>query len=108
MPSMKSLFAFLGAVSLAGTAAAQTDTQLKQCNGNDPGLAILGCTAVIQSRDATPKMLSNGYLNRGRAYQQRGQADRAIADLDQAVKIDPKNSRAVANRGDYYASAGDY
>ena len=45
----KFLLALLSSVLLMGTAAAQTDTQLKQCNGADPALVILGCSLVGQA-----------------------------------------------------------
>src|SRR5450432_1455196 len=91
----------------AGAATAQTDQQFKQCNGTDPALAIVGCTAVILSPDSNPPLQSRALVNRANAYVARGQPDRAIADFDRAVMLDPKNSIAFAARGAYYQAQGE-
>ena len=80
----------------AGTATtAQTDQQFKQCNGTDPVLAILGCTAVIESGDSKPPLQSRALVNRANAYVARGQADRAIADCvkDRTRVVDTAGTR---------------
>ncbi|WP_051390054.1 tetratricopeptide repeat protein [Bradyrhizobium sp. Ec3.3] len=47
------------------------------------------------------------YSNRGNAYQDKGDLDRAIADHSQALALDPKNAPAYNNRGNAYALKGD-
>src|ERR1017187_6181803 len=88
-------------------ATAQSDQQFKQCNGTDPVLAIVGCTTVILSPDSNPPLQSRALVNRANAYVARGQPDRAIADFDRAVMLDPKNSIAFAARGAYYQAQGE-
>src|SRR5262245_27380994 len=83
-------------------AGGPTQQSVRQCNGSDPVPAIMGCTAIIDARTSTPTQRSAALTNRGRAFARRGQMDRAIADFNQAVQIDPKNSRGWANRGDFY------
>jgi tetratricopeptide (TPR) repeat protein len=41
------------------------------------------------------------------AWQTKGDLDRAIADYDQAIRIDPKNTRAYSVRGVAWAAKGD-
>src|SRR5262245_9243032 len=97
---------FPGDVPIGGGGV--TAAALRQCNGTDPAPAIVGCTAIITARTSTPTQRSAALTNRGRAYLRRDQPDRALADFDQAVMIDPKNSRAWANRGDFYQAMGEF
>jgi tetratricopeptide (TPR) repeat protein len=43
--------------------------------------------------------LPAGYANRGDIYRQKGDLDRAIADLDEALRLDPSITSAYTNRG---------
>jgi len=45
---------------------------------------------------------------RGLAYNAKGDSDRAIADFDQALRIDPKYSPALSNRGDTFQKKQNY
>src|ERR1700688_2839530 len=92
---------------LPGPVGAQTDQQFRQCNGADPALAIIGCTAVIESRDTLPPLRSHALANRAIAYMNRGQAERALPDLDRAIMLDNKNSLALVGRGNYFQAQGN-
>ena len=119
--SKRALFSVLVCVGFAGAAAAQgfsndpsingagpTAASARQCNGSDPGTVIIGCTAIIGGRSSTPTQRSAALTNRGRAYLRRGQPDRALADFNQAVAVDSRNSRGWANRGDFYQAQGEF
>lgn len=41
-------------------------------------------------------------------YREKGDYDRAIADFDEAIRLDPKYAHAYENRAKAYASKGDY
>jgi hypothetical protein len=84
-------------LNLADPAGAQTDQQFRQCNGADPALAIIGCTAVIESRDTLPPLRSRALANRAIAYESRPARARA-ADFDRAIMLDAKNSIALVGR----------
>src|SRR5258707_487347 len=87
----KAWFAFgVLCVGVPGWAVAQTDQQFRQCNGADPALAIIGCTAIIESRDTLAPLRSRALANRGLAYMSRGQSDRALPDFDRAIMTDSK------------------
>jgi lipoprotein NlpI len=47
------------------------------------------------------------FYNRGYAYTDKGDNDRAIADFNEAIRIDPKSAAAFNNRGYAYSDKGD-
>jgi tetratricopeptide (TPR) repeat protein len=69
----------------------------------DPDRGIRGCTAVIER-----KPQAAAYINRGAAYNNKGDYDRAIADFAKAIALDPKAAIAYYNRGNAYNGKGDY
>src|SRR6516165_6133159 len=69
---------------------------------------IGGCTAVIQSGRETKKNRAAAYTNRGNTYIAKGDYDRAIADQDEAIALDPKLAAAYVNRGHAYEGKNDY
>ncbi len=74
--------------------------------------AIEACTRAIDSKKyKSPKqkrVLSLLYTNRGVEYEIKKEYDKAIADHDQAIKIDPKNPAPYNNRGNAYAAKQDF
>jgi tetratricopeptide (TPR) repeat protein len=48
------------------------------------------------------------YYRRGNAYGKKGDLDRAIADYDKAIELDPKYVMAYNNRGIAYGKKGDF
>jgi len=55
----------------------------------------------------TQEAYAIAYSNRGFAYYNKGQYDRAIANYDKAIKLDPKFAIAYNNRGIAYGQKGD-
>jgi len=100
------------AALLISQAVAQTRQQIDWCvnKGNvfSPDQQINGCTAAIQSGRGMEHGASGGYTSRGVAYRDKGDYDRAIADYNEAIRLDPKNSIAYGNRGNVYKDKGDY
>ena len=92
-------------------AVAQTQQQVDWCvnQGNVFSLdqVIDGCTASIQSGKWSGESLSWAYYNRGNAYDDKGDVDRAIADYTEAIRLDPKFADAYNNRGLSWESKGD-
>ena len=101
-------------LSFAGAAAwAQSrETQQAECANKDrsnaPDLRIGACTALIQSGTLDAKTLAVAFYNRGVAYADKKDYDRAIADYDQAIRLDPNYAHAFNNRGVAYESKKDY
>lgn len=48
------------------------------------------------------------YTQRAWSYTQQGQRERAMADIQQALSVDPKNTPALTARGKLYSLSGDY
>jgi lipoprotein NlpI len=90
-------------------AAAQSLTQAwAWCHDDDSDRLIRGCSAVIRSRQVSLDDLSRAFFNRGRAWSDKGQFERAIQDFDQAIRLDPNYADAFNNRGIAFSGKGDY
>ena len=96
----KLLFCFAMLV-VAGPAAA--DDALR-CSREAGDVKIAACTRAINSGAGRPSI---NYNNRGDAYRKKGDMDRAIADLTEAIRLDPKYANAYDNRGLAYRDKGD-
>jgi len=101
----------LGMVATALPAAAQTQQQIDSCTNKghafEPDQSISACAAVLSSGRWSGKDLAWAYSNRGLAYMHKGDADRAIADINKAIELDPTMAVAYFNRGEVYAARGD-
>jgi lipoprotein NlpI len=73
----------------------------------DHDAAIAGCSHVIDDQKQKPKGRASAYYNRGNAYAAKGEQLPAIADYDEAIKLDPKGSIALNNRGTAKSESGD-
>ena len=73
-----------------------------------PDVRIGACTAVIQSGQETPLSLAVAYNDRGYAYDDKGEYDRAIQDYGEAIRLNPDFAFAYNNRGIAYRSKGEY
>ena len=47
------------------------------------------------------------YSNRGNAFSNKGELDRAIEDYDHAIRLNPRDVRAYDNRGLAHTRKGD-
>ena len=85
--------------------------QFNWCIGEDnptPAQKITGCTAVIQAGKLKGKRLAFTFSNRGVAYYERGEYDRAIQDFGQAIELNPKYALAFNNRCAAYHDKGEF
>jgi len=100
---------FLAAwVAAAGSAnAAQSSADLaaqayKSLNGGQAAEAVTLYSQAMNARDLSPEMQANALLNRGLAFQQMKQPDKAVADYTAALEIDAMSaslrSMALYNR----------
>lgn len=86
---------------LLATVAAADDRQ--DCIHGSDDLRIGACTTILQSHP-----LDFGALaNRGIAYQRIGKFDRAVIDLDEAMRLNPNNAGLYLERGLAYQGRGD-
>lgn len=103
------LLVLFGALSPPALGADQRD--LAACPGG-PHIAveaqISACTALIKDKRLRPNDLALAYLKRGNAYGATGKLGLAIADFDQAIRLNVKFFEAYANRGLTYAKQQRY
>jgi TPR repeat protein len=59
--------------------------------------------------DSSNKKLSNAseYIDRGREHRNNGDFNKAIADFNEAIRLDPNNEDAYCGRGKVYEKIGD-
>ncbi len=105
-------------ISLFGVLATPVLAQVSEnpeqdCVGADPDLLIAGCSTIIETRmlfgsPITPSDLAVAYNNRGNAYRQSQQMDKALADLNEAIRLAPEYATAYYNRGLTYQLSNRY
>jgi lipoprotein NlpI len=94
-----------GAAAQTTRATPRDITACAQNKDNDA--AIAGCTRVIDDGKVKPKGRAAALFNRGNALSAKGDVAAAIADYDEAIKLDPKNASALTNRGTAHSEKGD-
>jgi tetratricopeptide (TPR) repeat protein len=95
---------------LSAPALALTQQEADWCTGKNatPDLQINGCTAAIQSGTLSGNALAAAYHSRGLGYAKRGDLKAAIADFDEAIRLNPQSALPYNDRGLTYARTGDF
>lgn len=78
-----------------------------RCRGEDPIRQIRACSALIGSRRETQANLARAHFNRGHAFTENGEFDRAIQDFGRALMLDPDYPDAFNSRGLAYVARGE-
>ena len=107
--------ACLAAALLAFSARQAAVDDFQVCAEESGDVAIVACNRAIQSGKYSGRKLAELYRFRGwEYYSTKHDRDRGIADIDQAIRVDPKfadafNSRcnARAIEGQLHAALGD-
>ncbi len=107
------LWALLLAALTLGTSVGTQNAAIAQEMGPDPACgpqsdalaAVKACSMVIAALGQQPEA-AWAYNNRGTAYRDLGDLDRAIANYGTAIKLDSSNAAAYRNRGNTYAEMG--
>jgi tetratricopeptide (TPR) repeat protein len=88
-----------------GTAAAN---DAETCDKQTGDVAIAACSRAIASGQYKGNGLAVLYNDRGVEYANKNDRDRAIADYEKAIQLNPGYSDAFSNRGDAWRVKGDF
>ncbi|MES2564576.1 MAG: tetratricopeptide repeat protein [Pseudomonadota bacterium] len=99
----------LGALALLFAIATHAAQKEPQCGGvsGDPALAIQVCTRAIEYGSLERPELAKAYHARGAEWATQGNHERAIADFDLALELDPKLDAAYYNRALSHSHRGE-
>ena len=70
------------------------------CGNSNPEVSIFGCSAIIDAGTDSRENIAIAYTNRGNAYHNKGEYDRAIKDHDKAIALKPNFTEAYSNLSD--------
>jgi tetratricopeptide (TPR) repeat protein len=94
---------------LPASAAARWSADAEKCANADPDdEQLAACTRAIQSGKLSSSELAITLYNRGMSWGKRGDPDRAMADLDEAIRQDRRLAPAYAMRARGWEQKGDY
>ena len=88
--------------AMAVSAIAQLSSHWQACTGNpeiDWDQQIKSCTALIQSGTELKENVAIAYYNRALAYENKDDYARAVADYDEALRLNPNDADALLYRG---------
>ena len=86
-------------------AASQKDHE--DCSKAGGDIAIPSCTRIINDHNESVRNRAIAYYNRGSAWSDKGDNDRAIADYSETIRLDPNYAPAYNNRGNAWGDKGD-
>jgi Caspase domain/TPR repeat/Tetratricopeptide repeat len=101
--------AFACLVFAAGLMTPALADDRSDCRGTGaPDAVIAACTRAIGAGTAQGGQLADFYGARARAYRAQSDLDRAIADFDEAIRIDPARPFLLELRGNAWLAKRDY
>src|SRR5665647_401158 len=69
---------------------------------------IAGCTRLINAASTSAEDRAAAYNNRGIAWKDKGDVNRAIADYSESIRLNPMSSDAYHNRGGLLSDKKEY
>src|SRR5258708_9209026 len=112
------LLVFLAGCLATSAARAQWTVEMMKCadvSFMGPELAIDYCTRAIKSGELSDRSYGTAYYNRAIAYGRKGNLERALADLSEAIRYEalrpePDSYRSITftSRGVVYAVLRKY
>ncbi len=105
----RAILVLVALLALTATSCGGLDDAKKCAEGTgDLDLDIEHCTRAIDSGDLSDENVAIIFYNRGFAYHEKGEYDRAIAYYDLAIQLNPDNAYPLSTRGNAYAHKGEY
>jgi len=103
----------LSVLSLDARLAGVRADDAADCVEGSGDTRLRGCSRIIKSgrvfgKRISKKDLATVHYNRGISYAIKGDFDRAIADYDKAIKLNPKDADVYYNRGNAYQRKGQH
>jgi len=95
------------AANPAATPAQSSEEDRQRCYNLNPDIRIAGCTAIIRAPGEIDANIAAAFTNRGIAYMDKEDYDRAIHDFGQAIRLNPDDANVFYNRGLSYEEKGD-
>src|SRR5690348_13830754 len=97
----------LAPLAVAQAQAQQTKSLAEKCEGGWEVLAkdkAAACTALIDGKLLQGEEIASAYYFRGEAYKDMAQWDKAMADLNEAIRLAPDAAAPYAARGDLFSN----
>ena len=92
--------AISGMVCIAWRSDADASAKAPELSWRAPKLlSRLRSSGLGVAEESSGRMFLSAFFNRGRAWSDQGQHDKAIRDFDEAIRIDPRYPEAFNNRG---------
>lgn len=104
------LAAAIAAGLLGGGAAwAQGPSDAERCSTASGSVdeTIAACTRAIDSKQYSGTNLAILLNSRGISWREKNYDDQALADFDEAIRLDPKSATTYTSRGNLYGDRGD-
>ena len=99
--------AAIAAAMLFAPAFAASQKDHEDCSKAGGDIAIPSCTRIINDHNESVRNRAIAYYNRGSAWSDKGDNDRAIADYSETIRLDPNYAPAYNNRGNAWGDKGD-
>jgi tetratricopeptide (TPR) repeat protein len=97
----------LAALLAAAFAAPALGDDAADCAGSDPAKVIAACTRIVGAAGAPVPKVADAYSKRGIQFALQGDYEKALADLGEAIRLDPKGAaESYHTRGRIYADQG--
>jgi tetratricopeptide (TPR) repeat protein len=104
-----SAFVMVGGAAMRPALSAATDAERRICadRNEDAARKVTSCTIVLND-PSDPSLHASAFHQRGMSYFRLKNFDRAIADYDAAIELNPKFTLAYGARSLAYCTKGDH
>lgn len=106
---MKRILLVACAIALSCNALAQPNADADRCNGAAGSVdeTISACTRAFESKQFSAANAAVLLNSRGISWREKGYDEMALADFDEAIRLDPKNATVYTSRGNLHGDKGN-